>query len=309
MDAQGHITESRLTLLICLLASLAAHLLILPGVTFRSDRSARDQSSAAEAAEPFEQAVTRTLTPGIQAKTPARITWIGYEESVEHRVREAEQDQAAMERGGERRAAIGAGPRSSSEAAMDVERTTVVAEALQAAMETGRRQAHFLEQLMQRAGEVAIAQADQPELDLESADALAVSDQARESSESADETESAIAGSPSDRDADPTSVRPPIAEVRLGRPVAREGVEVRTTRPHVSVVTRWSSLHPRVPLMRLDFRSDGTVERVHVLESTGYRQVDQDLVDCLYEWTASGKEIEALDETETLPFYVRIQRS
>jgi outer membrane biosynthesis protein TonB len=73
------------------------------------------------------------------------------------------------------------------------------------------------------------------------------------------------------------------------------------------LVRRWTSLRARSPLMRLRFRHDGTVDQVTVLESTGYRQVDQDFIDSLYEWTATGAQIEALTESQTLPFIVRLE--
>ncbi len=38
MDQPGHISESHLTLLICLLLSLVAHLFLVPGVTFHGGR-------------------------------------------------------------------------------------------------------------------------------------------------------------------------------------------------------------------------------------------------------------------------------
>ncbi|MFG0251581.1 MAG: hypothetical protein ACF8NJ_01755 [Phycisphaerales bacterium JB038] len=318
MNEPGHISETRLTLLICLLLSLLGHVLFLPGVSFHGRRSHADAAEA-NTAEPFEASILRSLVPGIQEHTPAKITWIGYDEEIEHLATPEELDQALMERGGDTRAAAGAGAGASSPSRAELQaRAAALAARFAQSAEASQRRADLLGQLLERAGEAVLTRMEQTvereeELAAAPPEADAVAETAAESTETAAAesevaaAESEAAGAPSDRDADATSDEPEIIEVRLGRPIAREGVEIRTTKPQLSVVRRWSSLHARAPLMRLNFRHDGTVGRVTVLEGTGYKHVDQDFIDSLYEWTAMGPQIEALGESETLPFVVRLQ--
>jgi hypothetical protein len=314
MNEPGHISESRLTLLICLLLSLLVHLFIVPGVRFHGGRGQADASED-KTAEPFEETVLRSLVPGIQAQTPAKITWIGYEEEIEHLALPEDQDQALMERGGETRAAVGGGAGASSPTPEEIQaRAAEWTARLVETAEASQRRVDFLERLLEQASAAVLAHMEQA---TESQDevqtppatetiAEATEEAGAESSQESTEVSDA-AGAPSDRDSDAVSDEREIIKVRLGMPIAREGVEIRTTKPKVSVVRRWSSLRARSPLMRLRFRHDGTVDQVTVLESSGYRQVDQDFIDSLYEWTATGTQIEALTASQTLPFIVRLE--
>jgi hypothetical protein len=320
--------ENRLTLLLCLVISLLLHVAVLAAWGALGDAS-QTPAAKKDAAEPFEHAALETLTPGIDAETPARLTWVGYDESLAHFVNPAEVTQAAMERGGETRAAIGAGgvaaaspqPHDLAEAA---QRTAALARAVEQAVQQARAQRQRVDQLLREATDALLAQAAEAAAAREAAlAALAAAkalqaeqarmDESENEAEATDATATADAatgsadgpGDPSDRAADPSTAEPTIVEVRPGKPIARQGVDVRTTKPQISVIT-WSTARARPPLMRLDFRADGTVDQVTIIETSGDSAIDQALVDSLYEWTASGADIDALGAREKLPFIVRL---
>ncbi len=100
----------------------------------------------------------------------------------------------------------------------------------------------------------------------------------------------------SDRDSDAFSIR--TGEFRLGRVIAGQGLEVRTTRPEFSLVAR-SLTAPSSPRVELVFRRSGVVKRVNILRSSGYPiDIDEPLKTAMYAWRASGR---ALDELPDVP--------
>lgn len=94
-------------------------------------------------------------------------------------------------------------------------------------------------------------------------------------------------GEPSDRQTDASSTE--RAEiVRPGHPVAAKGLEIVTRRPVFSKVTRVTAF-PKNPTVEVTFGRDGRVNKVRLLESSGYSEVDQPVLDAVYAWTARGE--------------------
>ena len=93
-------------------------------------------------------------------------------------------------------------------------------------------------------------------------------------------------------DASPTSKLPSI-NVKLGRPAAGQGLEVRTVRPRFSMTTILTS-NPRKSSINVFFGRDGRVLKAKFVEgkTTGYDDVDGPLLDAIYRWTARGKALE-----------------
>lgn len=98
---------------------------------------------------------------------------------------------------------------------------------------------------------------------------------------------------PSPKESDATSLDD-VAEWIPGRPASAQGLDITTVRPRWSITTRLSAV-PRNPVLRIDFRKNGTVAKAEFLtgQDTGYPDVDGPLLDAIYNWTAKGK---ALDE-------------
>lgn len=99
---------------------------------------------------------------------------------------------------------------------------------------------------------------------------------------------------PSPKEADATSIDD-VAEWVPGRPAAAQGLDITTVRPRWSITTRLSAV-PRNPVVRIDFRKNGTVAKAVFLEGmdTGSRDVDAPLLDAIYNWTAKGKALDKL---------------
>ena len=98
----------------------------------------------------------------------------------------------------------------------------------------------------------------------------------------------------SEKESDATS-RTKIAEWEPGKPPAVEGLDITTVRPRWTVTTRMMSV-PRNPVVRIEFRKNGTVARAAFLDrqNTGYSDVDGPLLDAIYAWTAKGRALDAL---------------
>ncbi len=95
----------------------------------------------------------------------------------------------------------------------------------------------------------------------------------------------------SDRDVDPTSVAG-VGEIRFGRVLARDGLEVMPARPRFSHTVRLTAL-PRNPVIRVTFNRAGRVTRAEFVRgrSTGYPEVDGPLLTAMYRWTARGSKL------------------
>lgn len=103
-------------------------------------------------------------------------------------------------------------------------------------------------------------------------------------------------GERSDRESDASSMKPiRLDRITLGRVMAGEGVNVRTTRPRWSTTTLLTTA-PKNPVIRVTFGRSGKVIEAGFVndQSTGYDNVDEPLLNAVHSWTASGKQIREL---------------
>jgi TonB family protein len=91
----------------------------------------------------------------------------------------------------------------------------------------------------------------------------------------------------------------------MGKPAAAQGLFIRTVRPSFRYITR-ATAHPSDPLVKVEFRPDGTVEQVHLEQSSGNERVDRAITDAVFMWTAEGERLEKLVEGETTSILLRI---
>jgi len=125
----------------------------------------------------------------------------------------------------------------------------------------------------------------------------------------------AIPGEKSDEESVATAIRNAM-EYRPGRPVAREGLQVKTVLPRWSATTRVVA-RPENAIVRIEFSRSGRVIMAEFVKhdgkvGTGYKDVDGPLLDAVYRWTAKGKDLEALLGTDpdatlcvVIRFYMR----
>jgi hypothetical protein len=116
-------------------------------------------------------------------------------------------------------------------------------------------------------------------------------------------------GELSDRESDATSVKAsPPKEWRPGRPLAQQGLELRTVRPQIDELTAISG-RPMSALVTIEFDRSGKARNVTLLESTGLRSWDEALEDSLYRWTAvvsKSAKLRNLPPDKTLKFTIKI---
>jgi len=97
----------------------------------------------------------------------------------------------------------------------------------------------------------------------------------------------------SDREAPPVQLTRDVLEVKAGKVITVEGIEIKTAVPNFSPVARQSA-SPRTPKARVLFDQDGVVIDVTLLRSSGSDNVDGPIISSLYRWKASGDKLKEL---------------
>lgn len=128
-----------------------------------------------------------------------------------------------------------------------------------------------------------------------------------ENPENAAPADSGQSGEKAQREADAAAINP-VRNDDLGRPLAAQGLTIRTVRPTFSNVTR-ATARPRNPIAQIDFRRNGKPIRVSIIRSSGHEQVDIEIRKALYSWRASGEALLQLPQSEDResPAYVSIK--
>lgn len=112
------------------------------------------------------------------------------------------------------------------------------------------------------------------------------------------------------RESDAAALKRPL-EYKPGKPIAGEGIEITTVRPNFGTTVRMLA-SPDNPLVIIDFGPDGRVRHARFARNTartlntGNPYVDGAILDAVYRWTAKGKAIDELEESQTLTYSVRL---
>jgi len=114
-------------------------------------------------------------------------------------------------------------------------------------------------------------------------------------------------GAKSDKQSAATSVIDvPASLWKNGKPLAREGLNIKTRRVELTTLTQVSGNY-RNPQCDIYFDHTGKPVQVKIVESSGLTDaVDEPVVDTLYRWRASGKQISQLQPGQLARFRVRI---
>ncbi len=96
-------------------------------------------------------------------------------------------------------------------------------------------------------------------------------------------------GAPSERES-PLAARITAKKAQLGKPLAGNGLKIKTVRPRFTDVTVLMS-SPRDPIVRIHFFGDGTVDTAEFLRTTGDKDVDRPILDAIYQWRANGPQL------------------
>jgi hypothetical protein len=105
-------------------------------------------------------------------------------------------------------------------------------------------------------------------------------------------------GDLSDRESVATALKEAV-NVTPGRPLAAQGLKIKTVQPEFELMTRLTA-RPHNPVLRISFDRTGKVKKAQFLRghTTGYLAVDEPLQNAIYRWTAEGKALQDLSETD-----------
>ena len=291
-------------MLASLLASLMLHGLVA-AVLLWSGSTAGAKGFALRVEEDEAEA-RRQVNLGIEHSRAVTMTWIGFEEPTEHQARQSTTEQPSLSTGASAGSAPGeqapsaGGAQASSEAtpAPAGDWSTLAEGATPAIPVSTMRElmAKLLEASSEAAQQAAQAQA-------ETGTARSDTSGGDVPIEGPGGEADTVEGTPSDRQVDPTSRKRPV-KVQPGQTVAAEGLEIKTRRPQWTTLTRAIS-NPSNPRVDITFGPDGRVTLVRFVKdergrqmTTGYREVDEPLINAIYRWTASGEAIKALDKDD-----------
>ncbi|MCP3903707.1 MAG: hypothetical protein GY715_08745 [Planctomycetes bacterium] len=112
--------------------------------------------------------------------------------------------------------------------------------------------------------------------------------------------EEPLPGEPAERDTPATSIiEVPLDQLRLGRPIARKGLELLPKRPRFTTLTLLSA-SPCNPHVEIEFGANGVPANCTILRTSCDQRIDHGIESSLYRWRAKGKDIQNLAEGETL---------
>lgn len=120
-------------------------------------------------------------------------------------------------------------------------------------------------------------------------------------------TQAGKPGQEDDRESIATIIRK-AQEVRatsLNQPLAGEGLEIKPVEPKFPASVRFTQL-PRNPVVLIRFNAQGRVRSAKFLYDqdkkhtydTGSKGVDEPLINAIYQWRASGKQLDSLDPAD-----------
>jgi len=245
---------------------------------------------------------------GVDRSDASTITWLGFEEPTPHEAPRADIEQASLAIAAAERVAdevqraAAAAPRAIARVAEAVEREREAARAAGVEAEAmTERLAELLAALPEaRPQAVGESPAEREQTEQKPASgAPSPRDGAGEASSSEGDAPEDAAPATADttdgnaeKEAAARSLKDPV-KVSPGRPVAAEGLNIRTIRPRWSHTTLLTS-RPRDPVIRVFFNREGVVERAVFERPSGSKFVDEPLLNAVYEWRASGERLEKL---------------
>jgi len=274
-------------LLICLAASALVH----AGVVLTL---ASPGSFLASILQQNHVADPDSVRLGIEDSVPVSIAWIGFTESTPHAAVKAETLQPELSVD-----AIAASARAADQAVRQV--TSAAVQASESLLERLSDAAEMVAK-MQRLSE----RTQQAEKAVEAENPNEAEQQAK--STLVPPAEQAIKD---DREADATS---PVVQVKtrdLGKVLARQGLRIQTFRPKFDATTKVHELRVRQGSVTavIQFAKDGSVLAASIKPGTesGHPTIDEPILDSVYRWRASGKDLEVLPDSPGAGLTVEIQ--
>lgn len=275
------VLRENIAILVALVLSVGLHLLVLPIVYSKKPPMTHLPPAKATHLEtpPVEKP---EIELGIDNSKESTLTWIGYEEYEQQRARFAEVEQASM--------------KTETDVPEPNPSMDVVATLQQLTEPVAEMASKLLEAL--QGIEISTPAKEVPLVQPVSKPPIPEPVEVVE--------EVPVEGNPSDRDSEATSViQISPDQWRSGKPLASQGIVLRPRRPSFTanqLVTNAPS--DLVAELHIDRR--GKPQDVVILFSTGSPSIDRSLESSLYRWRASGDQIDALEDEETLNITIHI---
>lgn len=272
-------------LLLALVVSGAIHASLAGGLWWSAHHREARPTNRTEPRQPIRVGIDRSL-----ART---LTWLGFEHPSPHEAPLASVEQALFEMGdtnqtpGGKAGAMGEGDQAPSLASSMPEPSRPLVPISEA-----RAPEHARIPVPDLAAQPALAVA----IPGPHAQAIAKGPKSR-AHESP--SEGNLSASASDRQSPASSLTRPL-QVRPGRPVAMQGLTIRTRVPPEFSIPTSLLAGGRRPVYAVSFGADGTVKMVRIARSSGDPNVDEPGRNALYAWTAEGEALEHLPRGEAL---------
>lgn len=266
---------------------------------------------------------------GIDENTPASFTWVGYKEYEEHLAALSEVEQAAKAIDQSGNPQNPSAESSEMVKATQAEQFEIAKQELAALLERfkiklippkakpgenpdipqiaepGLRSAiEKLREWLQNASERAKDKpVDEPDKPTEQAIAAKKADTGKPGNPTENPPDE---GDPSDMESDATSIIDvPFDKIRLGKPVAGYGLELKPVKPDFTLLELMSA-RPENPLIEISFPGSGIPRNAKLIEKTGNKNIDDAILSSLYRWRAKGKRLADLGENKTIKIQIRI---
>ena len=98
----------------------------------------------------------------------------------------------------------------------------------------------------------------------------------------------------------------PLKDVKIGKPLAAKGLELKTARPKFTTLQLVTLAPCCNPLTRIEFTRDGRPLVAQIIESSGHMLIDEAVEASLYRWRATGEPLAALKGEQTITVEIRI---
>ena len=288
-----------ITIAVC--ASIGMHALVLPLVSASESLAHSPTTKATHLKTPKLE--NDEIELGIDNSTTSTLTWIGYDEYEEQRARVSEIEQAEMN------ADVSVSPTKFQKEATPQE-SRPEKEILDKFVESLQKSPFLV--LKNKTEALQSGQTDEPPTPApdvvpaepsEPAEPIKPSEPAQpdEPSEPVKPSDSS-----SDRDSEATSVIQISPEQwKTGKPLAANGIVLRPKRPSFTANQTVSNIAGNL-VADLIINKHGKPTDVIIQVSTGSFSIDRAIESSLYRWRASGKNIDALVDDETIPITINV---
>ena len=279
-----------ITIAVC--ASIGMHALVLPLVSASESLAHSPTTKATHLKTPKLE--NDEIELGIDNSTTSTLTWIGYDEYEEQRARVSEIEQAEMN------ADVSVSPTKFQKEATPQE-SRPEKEILDKFVESLQKSPFLV--LKNKTEAPQSGQTDEPPTPAPDAVPAEPSEPAQpdEPSEPVKPSDSS-----SDRDSEATSVIQISPEQwKTGKPLAANGIVLRPKRPSFTANQTVSNIAGNL-VADLIINKHGKPMNVIIRVSTGSFSIDRAIESSLYRWRASGKNIDALVDDETITITINV---